>query len=91
MRRRLECRRLLQEKHRRLGAVEAVDATRAVDSQIRNSLEPTTAPPSWEANRLALVLRLGEPACLAGAFAGGSAGGDRAVPLVMAVTRVWTK
>jgi hypothetical protein len=40
MRRRLECRRLLREKHCRLGAVEAVDATRAVDCQIRNSLEP---------------------------------------------------
>jgi hypothetical protein len=43
------------------------------------------------AAEVALVLGHGEPACLAGCFAGRSAGGDRAAPLVMAVTRVWTK
>ena len=42
------------------------------------------------AAEVALVLGSGEPACLAGGFAGRSAGGGRAVTLVTAVTRVGT-
>jgi hypothetical protein len=66
MRRRLECRRLLREKHCRLGAVEAVDATRAVDCQIRNSLEPhnrTAILRSKSAIRANSRLRYSEQTC----------------------------
>src|SRR3981081_652075 len=43
------------------------------------------------AAEVAFVLGRGEPACLAGSFAGRSAGRRRAVTLVTAVTRVGTK
>ena len=58
MRRRLESRRLLREKHCRLGAVEAVDATRGVDCQIRNSLEPHNRTAILGSNRPYVQIRV---------------------------------
>jgi hypothetical protein len=64
-------------------------------TSLRKAAKPQPPGPDpgnvHRAVEVALVLRLGEPAGLAGGLAGRPAGRGRAVTLVPAVTRVGTK
>ena len=76
-----------------IGCAVKSNAGRSTPAPIARMARPPRVDPAdvYRAAEVVLVLGFGEPVCLAGDFAGRSAGGDRAVTLVMTDTWIGTK